>query len=147
MIKWVALALAMRESSNGLLKLLLLVATIFNKIKNTQNMQLHEGEIICILPALIDKSGHKSDRHKLGFKHAINACTPIISSSRLCQLLLTGLNCKNKKTRVVCIEEIDRIVEISGPSSLIKVGIREISTLVKKVKKKSKNSTTLSKKV
>ena len=128
MIKWVALALSLRESSNGLLKLLLLVATIFNKIKNVPNLQLHEGEIVCILPALVDKSGHKSERHKFGFKHAINACTPIVSSNRLCQLLLSGLTCKNKKTRVVCIEEIDRIVEVSGPSSLGKVGIREISS-------------------
>ena len=128
MLKWVALAFAMRESSNGLLQLLLLVATIFDKIKNTPNLQLHEGEVVCILPALIDKSGHKSERHKFAFKAAIKACTAIVSANRMCQLLLGGLTCKNKKTRVVCIEEIDSIVAISGSPSLGKVGIREISS-------------------
>lgn len=48
-------------------------------------------------------------------------------AGKLCQFLLAGLACKNKKTRVVCIEEIQRLVEETGTGSLGRAGVREIA--------------------
>ena len=41
-----------------------------------------------LIPQLIEKSGHKSERHKLAFKNALCASSEVISSARLCTLLL-----------------------------------------------------------
>ena len=91
---------------------------------------LHEAEISAILPHLIDKAGHKSERHKLAFKAAIQAAGQAVSPARLNQLLLAGLGAKNKKTRVVCIEEMCRVVEAHGAASLGRAGVREIGAFL-----------------
>lgn len=45
----------------------------------------------------------------------------------MCNLLLQGLSCKNKKTRVVCIEEIQATVEVGGAVALGRSGVKEIA--------------------
>ena len=45
----------------------------------------------------------------------------------MCNLLLQGLTCKNKKTRVVCIEEIQATVEIGGAVALGRSGVKDIA--------------------
>ena len=45
----------------------------------------------------------------------------------MCNLLLQGLTCKNKKTRVVCIEEIQATVEVSGAVALGRSGVKDIA--------------------
>ena len=44
-------------------------------------------------------------------------------------LLLQGLSSKNKKTRVVCLEEIQRIVVVDpkGAAALGRAGVREVA--------------------
>jgi hypothetical protein len=167
MLRWCALTLCLRESSSGLMHLLLLLSKIFEKIRSSSS-QLHEGEMVTLIPALIEKCGHKSERHKAAFKSLLLAARYIVPVNRFCQLLLQvwplsprggsptlsfscqqlqGLRCKNKKTRVVCIEIIDLIIAgrpptpsptptlsmptttESGPSVLGKQGIKEIGSI------------------
>lgn len=45
----------------------------------------------------------------------------------MCNLLLQGLSCKNKKTRVVCIEEIQATVEVGGAVALGRSGVKDIA--------------------
>lgn len=42
-------------------------------------------------------------------------------------MLLQGLTCKNKRTRVVCIEEIQEVVEAAGAAALGRAGVKEIA--------------------
>jgi cytoskeleton-associated protein 5 len=86
-LRWAALALCLRESTSGLMHVLLLISKVIDKIHHI-NGQLHEGEISVILPALIERSGHKSERHKAAFKSVISAARRVVPSSRLCQLLV-----------------------------------------------------------
>mmetsp|Transcript_14415 Transcript_14415/g.21637 ORF Transcript_14415/g.21637 Transcript_14415/m.21637 type:complete len:2162 (-) Transcript_14415:214-6699(-) len=128
MLRWAALALCLRESSSGLMHILLLISKIFNKIDSVGG-QLHEAEISTILPALIERSGHRSERHKKAFTSAIGGVKGTVSPSRLCQLLLQGLRCKNKKTRVNCVEMISNIIRESGPVVLGRQGILQIGSI------------------
>ena len=52
-----------------------------------------------------------------------------MSSSKLCHFLLQGLASKNKRSRVVCLEEIQRIVESDpkGAAALGRAGVREVA--------------------
>jgi len=127
-LRWCAYALGVRESASGLLRILALVSDVFTSAKqsNAEGTILHDSEVLCILPHLIDKSGHKSERHKAAFKTAIAAAGEVVAPNKVNQHLLTGLTCKNKKTRVVCIEEMQRVVESAGAGSLGRAGVREI---------------------
>ena len=116
-----------------------------------EKASLHEAEIAIAVPHLIEKSGHKSERHKSGhfsiliskfvagpvlhsnffagtaFIACLKAVGEVVPPNKLCQLLLQGLACKNKKTRVVCIEEIQHVVESAGAGSLGRAGVKEIA--------------------
>lgn len=87
MIRWCALTLCLRESSSGLMHLLLLLSKIFDKIRSSNN-QLHDCEIATIIPALIERSGHKSERHKAAYKSLLLAARYIIALPKFCQMLL-----------------------------------------------------------
>jgi len=126
LLRWAAYALCARETSTGLLKVLQFITHIFDKIRNDKQV-LHEAEMTIIIPHLVDKSGHKSERHKLAFNAALKAVGDIVPPNKLCQFLIQGLACKNKKTRVVCIEEIQRVVEEAGAGSLGRAGVREVA--------------------
>jgi hypothetical protein len=89
MIRWCALTLCLRESSSGLMHLLLLLSKIFDKIRTSQNSsQLHDSEIAIILPTLIERCGHKSERHKAAYKSLLLAARYILPINKFCQLLL-----------------------------------------------------------
>ena len=50
--------MSLRETASGMLKVLCLITEIFNVVR-AQGQMLHEAEIACIMPHLIDKSGKK----------------------------------------------------------------------------------------
>ena len=52
--------------------------------------KIHEAELAIILPHLIDKSGHKSERHKAAFIACLRSAGEIVSPNKLCQYLLQG---------------------------------------------------------
>jgi hypothetical protein len=61
--------LCLRESSTGLLKLKLLqlISDVFAAIHHLHNFVLDDSEIASIISHLIDRSGHKSERHRGAF--------------------------------------------------------------------------------
>ena len=128
MLRWCALGMCTRETIGGLLRILLLVATIFEKVRNSE-AQLLDAEAQIIIPHLIDRSGHKNDRARAAFKHCLGAAKGVTSPNKLTSMLLQGLTSKNKKTRAVCLEEIESIVDASGAAVLGRHGTREIALM------------------
>ena len=126
-LRWATYAMCMRETAGGLLKVLQFITSVFERIRAEKQI-LHESEITVVIPHLIEKSGHKSERHKVAFKAALAAAGEVVSPIKLCQLLLAGLGCKNKKTRVVCLEEIQRVVESAGVGALGRTGVKEVAS-------------------
>jgi hypothetical protein len=96
MIRWCALTLCLRESSSGLMHLLLLLSKIFDKIRSSdreREAQLHDSEINIIIPTLIERCGHKSERHKAAYKSLLLAARYILPTNKFCQLLLQVTSC------------------------------------------------------
>lgn len=129
LLRYFCYCLCLRETSSGMMKVLELVIKLFNRMR-AENVMLHEAEANSVLPHIIDKSGHKSERHRLAFKLSIQAAGEIISPQRINQHLLHALGSKNKKSRVVSIEEIIRVVEQAGAASLGRTGVREIGACI-----------------
>jgi len=56
----------------GLLKVLQFISLLFEKLKH-EKTGLHDAEITIAIPHLIEKSGHKSERHKAAFISTLRA--------------------------------------------------------------------------
>lgn len=126
-LRWCCYTLCLRESATGMLKVCELITDIFSLMRR-EGVTMHDAEASIIMPQLIDKCGHKSERHKAAFKQAIVAAGEVLAPNKINQLLLQGLGSKNKKSRVVCLEEILRVVETAGASSLGRAGVKEVAS-------------------
>ena len=78
-LRWAAYALCMRETAGGLLRILQFVSVLFDRFRS-ERLTLSEAETTIIVPHLIEKSGHKSERHKVAFKAALAAAGEVTSS-------------------------------------------------------------------
>jgi hypothetical protein len=105
-LRWCCYILGLKESSAGLLRLLQLITDLFSSILNPHGAVLHDSEISSILPHLIEKCGHKSERHRNAFKQAISSAGEIIAPNKINQQLIQGLSSLNKKSRIVCLVNI-----------------------------------------
>ena len=131
LLRWLACSFSLRETSVGLLNLLEFTENLLVQLAvMTPGFILHEAECVSLLPLIIERAGHKSERHRVAFKSCLAAAAEIVTHSRLCQLLLAGLGCKNKKTRVVCLEQVQRLVESSGASVLGRAGMKELGSFL-----------------
>ena len=87
LVRYACHALCLRETAGGMLKVLGLVGEIFSMLKREGQM-LHDSEVSCLLPHLIDRAGHKSERHKAAFKAVLVSAADVMPPSKLCQALL-----------------------------------------------------------
>jgi hypothetical protein len=77
---------------------------------------IHDAEVSIIIYHLLERCGHKSDRHKQAFKSVIIQCSlTILPSSRYATFLMQFLQSqgKNKKSKITVVEEMQRILEES----------------------------------
>eukprot|EP01041_Mallomonas_annulata_P000127 gene127-202_t len=105
LLRYGGYCLGLRETATGLLRVLQFFVHVFEKIRN-ENAQ--------------------SERHRMAFKATVEAAGEVLAPNRLCAVLLQGLSSKNKKSRIVCLEEIQRVVEGAGIGALGKNGTKEI---------------------
>lgn len=127
--RWCSCALAMREASSAALKLLQLVVSVFERMKALR-MLMHDAEVASILPHLMLRSGHPSPRHRDAYKHSIIAASDVIPPSRLCEYLLRGLSLEDTRSLVVCVQEVQRVVEVTGACSLGRRGVRDVGAFL-----------------
>jgi hypothetical protein len=129
-LRWCGCVLGQKESSSGLLRLLQLIHDLFSVIHSVHSAILHDSEIMSILPHLIEKSGHKSERAKTAFKEVLAIACEIVVPNKMNQHLIQALGSLNKKSRLVCIEEIHRVVEVAGVASLGRSGVKDIGSFL-----------------
>lgn len=127
--RWCSFGLALKEHPVTLLKLLQLLDAVFERM-HSETTPMHDSEIASIMPQLVNLSGSSSERHKAAFKHAIFTAAQVIAPNKMCQQLLHGLKSKNKKSRVVCLEEMERVVEGVGAGALGRNGVKEIGAFL-----------------
>jgi len=123
-LRWSSVVLSLKlESSSGLYKLLQFLCDVFQAISAVESGAniLTDVEASYIMPHLIDKVGHRSERHQTMFRKAINIASSIMNTSKLVAMLIRSLKSPNKRTRVVCLEEVRMLVEGCSPASIIGV--------------------------
>lgn len=125
-LRWATYVLCVRETAQGTLKVLQVISAVF-ELHRALGVPLHEAEAGIVLPQLIERSGHKSERHKAAYKAALEVAEAVCPPAKMSAFLLQGFNCKNKKTRAVCLEELEQVVTVHGYAPLGKAGLREVT--------------------
>jgi cytoskeleton-associated protein 5 len=123
-LRWSCVVLSLKlESSSGLYKLLQFLCEVFQAISAVETGAniLTDGEASYIIPHLIDRAGHRSERHQAMFRKAISIASSIMSTSKLAIMLIRSLKSPNKRTRVICLEEVRVLVEGCSAASIIGV--------------------------
>jgi hypothetical protein len=97
-----------------------------------ENQFLSDVELNFIMPHVIEQCGHKSERHRNLYKQVLSTSAELCSQGvgRFTHMFLVslGLHAKNKKSRVVCLEEVCVLVDKHGSSSVMsKHSIRELA--------------------
>lgn len=134
LFRWICIVLCLRQESNpGLLRLLQLVCDLFEALRTVYESgtaTLSEAEVSLILPHMIERCGHRSDKHQTLFRYAISLLGALIAPNKFVQSLTQGLKAPNKRSRVICLEEIQRVLEGSGPLSVGTAAVREVVTFL-----------------
>ena len=128
-LRWLAYALCVRETAAGLLKVLRVAQDVLQNVAK-QGLTLQDTEAALLLPHLLERSGHKSERHRAAFKSVLEAARGITTVKAQQQYLLPGLLCKNKRSRVVSLEELASMVETLGYTALGRAGLKEIGAFL-----------------
>jgi hypothetical protein len=116
-LRWAAFVLISRETSQGLLRLLAFLQALFQAVAQT-GATLHEAEVGILLPHLLERSGHKNERHRQAYSAAVAAAAQVTSPQRMAQVLLGALDCKTRRTRLAALEALQRTVSSAGVGSL-----------------------------
>ncbi|GLC42611.1 hypothetical protein PLESTB_001118900 [Pleodorina starrii] len=77
--------------------------------------RISEYEAKLILPAVVEKSGHNQDKLKAEHRELLKRFALVHPPAKIVTYVKDGLESKNSKTRVVCLDEIAAIVERTGP--------------------------------
>ena len=133
LLRWICIVLCLKqESGPGLLRLLQLICDLFEAIHrdDPSHSALNDAEVSCILPHLVDRCGHRSERHQAMFRHAIALMGQMVSPSKMVHALLQGLKSHNKRSRGICLEELKRMVETEGAGVMSASSLKEVAALL-----------------
>jgi hypothetical protein len=116
MLRWCCIVLCLKqESGPGLLRLLQLVCDLLEALyREAGTSALTDAEVNFILPHLVDRSGHRSEKHSALYRQSILLIGQIIGPGKLASALAHGLRSHNKRSRVICLEELQGLVETDG---------------------------------
>jgi hypothetical protein len=129
LLRWICIVLCLKqESGPGLLRLLQLICDLMEALHlESGTAALTDAEVSCILPHLIDRCGHRSEKHQALFRHAITLVGQVIAPGKLVAALTHGLRSHNKRSRVICLEELQRTLEETGASALSATTLRDVA--------------------
>ena len=101
-------------NTTSLVKSLELCSEMLSALKSNE-IRLTNGEALILLPCLVEKSGHNSDRVRGIYRGLMKQWTSVYPVSLVCVALLDGVSySKNNRTRVECVESYAENLERHG---------------------------------
>ncbi|CAG2168733.1 unnamed protein product [Oppiella nova] len=130
-LKWIALRFFDTNPSVILkaLEYLLLIFTAFH----TNNISLSDSEANSFLPYLVLKSGDPKDAVRNKVHDIFKTLGEIYAPSKIFTHLMTGLQSKNARQRMTCLDELANLIESCGLSvcqSTLSVTMKEIAKFI-----------------
>ncbi|OMJ83062.1 hypothetical protein SteCoe_16098 [Stentor coeruleus] len=92
--------------------------------------QVIETEANLILPVLCDKSGQNNVVFRVLIRNIIHSFCKIYPPEKVFQVVLNGVNSKNSRSKVECIEEIGSLVKDYGSTLALAKDVKTISKQV-----------------
>ncbi|KAG2440105.1 hypothetical protein HXX76_004219 [Chlamydomonas incerta] len=114
LFRWSTLRI-LESNTASLVKVLELLKLLLDMMIE-QGYRMSEYESKLILPAVVEKSGHNQDKLKVEHRELLRRFALVYPPVKVLVYVKDGLESKNSKTRVVCMDEIAAIIERTGPS-------------------------------
>ncbi|KXZ46795.1 TOG1 protein [Gonium pectorale] len=114
LFRWCTLRI-LESNTASLVKVLELLKLLLEMMIE-HGYRVSEYEAKLILPAVVEKSGHNQDKLKAEHRELLKRFALVHSPIKVATYIKDGLESKNSKTRVVCLDEIAAMVERSGPT-------------------------------
>jgi len=92
--------------------------------------QLLDFEAAILVPCIVEKSGHNQDRIKKLHRELLRHCAKIHPPVKVFSAVVEGLQSKNNRTKVECVEELGHMIEAHGLEIVGKTAIASIVALV-----------------
>lgn len=129
LLRWCCIVLcAKMESLPSLFQLLELLCDILETIyREAGTAALTDAEVSCILPHLVDRCGHRSEKHSAHLRHAVLLIGQIIGPAKLTAAFVHGLRSHNKRSRLICLEELQGLVAAEGLAHVTPAALKEIA--------------------
>ncbi|PNH12606.1 Protein MOR1 [Tetrabaena socialis] len=105
------------ESNTASLVKVLEMLKLLLELMIERGYRVSEFEAKLILPALVEKAGHNQDKLKAEHRELLKRLALVHPPSRVISYIKDGLESKNSKTRVVCMDEIAAMVDRYGPAA------------------------------
>eukprot|EP00198_Chlamydomonas_reinhardtii_P006227 XP_001695563.1 microtubule associated protein [Chlamydomonas reinhardtii] len=113
LFRWSTLRI-LESNTASLVKVLELLKLLLEMmIERGYRMSEYESKLI--LPAVVEKSGHNQDKLKAEHRELLRRFALVHPPAKVLAYVKDGLESKNSKTRVVCMDEIAAIVDRNGP--------------------------------
>lgn len=92
--------------------------------------KLLDFEAAIIIPCVVEKSGHNQDRIKKMHRGLMGRFSSVYPPSKVFAFIIDGLQSKNNRTRVECVEEAGDMIEAHGMEIVGRTTIVAIASLV-----------------
>ena len=112
-----------------LVKILDAISLLIVKLKE-RKYTLTDYEAGVLIPCLVEKCGHNIDRIRQQYKDLLVKIGQIYSSKAEIVMLLQGMNSKNHRTKVVCLEVLDILHGQNGSDFYTSKIMKEVAILV-----------------
>ncbi|GAX77872.1 hypothetical protein CEUSTIGMA_g5314.t1 [Chlamydomonas eustigma] len=112
-LRWCVLRIV-ESNTQSLMKTLELLKAILEAMAQA-GARLTEFEAKLLLPALVEKSGHNQDKVRAEHRELMRKAAAVYGSTKIVLFIKDGMDSKNNKTKVVCVEEIGSMIDAEGP--------------------------------
>ncbi|KAG2491479.1 hypothetical protein HYH03_010264 [Edaphochlamys debaryana] len=114
LFRWATLRIL--ESNTASLVKVLEMLKLLLEMMIDRGYRMSEYETKLIVPALVEKAGHNQDKLKAEHRELLKRLAQVYPPVKILAYVKDGLESKNSKTRVVCLDEVAAIVDRAGPS-------------------------------
>jgi cytoskeleton-associated protein 5 len=129
-IKWIFVKMMDTTINTQVMKGILEMSAAMIAALEEDQYQLHQVEAEIFLMIMCDKSGHNNATFRTQIRGLMHSCTKIYPPAKVFNYVLQGVNSKNNRSKVECLEELGALVLEFGTSVYQPRDIKAISKFV-----------------
>ena len=129
-IKWMFVKMMDTTINTQVMKGILELSAAMIAAFEEDHYMFHQVEVDIFLMIMCDKSGHNNATFRTQIRGIMHSCTKICAPAKVFNCVLQGVNSKNNRSKVECLEELGALVLDFGTTVYQPRDIKAIAKLV-----------------